>query len=182
MQKAGFENGEYQVIFSSTDDTESIIGNPDIRGVALTGSKRAGSTIASLAGKYIKKCMLELGGSDAFIILEDVDIEFAARKAIESRLRNSGQACTNGKRFIIHKSVYEGVKHKMAEILTNEYKVGQPTDSSVRIGPLARQDLLENLKSQVNKAIEHGARITYGDVKQLSEKDSEGNFFNPIFI
>ena len=110
--------------------------------MALTGSKQAGSTVAALAGKYIKKCMLELGGSDPVIILEDVDIGYAARKAVESRLRNSGQACTNGKRFIIHKSVFEPIKLKMAEILTNEYKVGDPTDKSVKVGPLARRDLL----------------------------------------
>lgn len=126
--------------------------------------------------------MLELGGSDAFIILEDVDVEFAARKAVESRLRNSGQACTNGKRFIIHEKVYEAVKDKMAEILKNEYKVGPPTDDSVRIGPLARDDLLENLKQQVSKAVEHGARVTYGDESQLKTKTSEGNYFSPIFI
>ncbi len=79
----------------------------------------AGSHIAALAGKYIKKVMLELGGSDPFIILEDVDIDIAAQKAVEARLRNSGQACTNAKRFIIHSSIYEKVKAKMAEILTN---------------------------------------------------------------
>ncbi len=89
MKEAGFRD-EYQVIFSENDHTETIISHPDIRGVAFTGSPAAGATIASIAGKYIKKTLLELGGSDAFLVLQDADIPFAARKAAEARLRNSG--------------------------------------------------------------------------------------------
>lgn len=113
MKEAGYNSGEYQTLLSNNDHTEDIISHPDIRGVAFTGSPQAGAYIASIAGKYIKKSLLELGGSDAFLVLDDADAQFAAQQAAAARLRNSGQACNNGKRFIVHKDVYESFKAKL---------------------------------------------------------------------
>lgn len=156
---AGFEPGVFDVVFADTADCELIIGNPMIRGVTMTGSCGAGKAVAALAGKYMKKCTFELGGSDPFVVLNDADITLAAEKGAFGRLMNSGQACINAKRFIVQKDVYDQFKEKLVEVVSANYKLGE------NIGPLARRDLLDNLKNQVKIAIEGGAKVFHGPVE-----------------
>ncbi len=106
----------------------------------MTGSCGAGKIVAALSGKYMKKCSFELGGSDPFVVLDDADLDLAAEKGALSRLMNSGQACINAKRFIVHQDVYEAFKEKLVAVVDSKYKVGE------NIGPLARRDLLDQLK------------------------------------
>lgn len=126
MNEGGFNGGEYQTVLAGNDHTETIISHPDIRGVAFTGSPMTGGYIASVAGKYIKKSLLELGGSDAFVVLDDADVQFAAEQGATGRLWNSGQACVNAKRFIVHKDIYDSFKKKLGEVVSG-FKVGDPT-------------------------------------------------------
>ena len=156
---AGFEPGVFDVVFADTADCELIIGNPMIRGVTMTGSCGAGKAVAALAGKYMKKCTSDLGGSHPFVVLNDADITLAAEKGAFGRLMNSGQACINAKRFIVQKDVYDQFKEKLVEVVSANYKLGE------NIGPLARRDLLDNLKNQVKIAIEGGAKVFHGPVE-----------------
>ena len=111
--------------------------------------------MGALCGKYIKKCTLELGGSDPFIVTDDVDVTATAKLAVAGRLKNSGQVCISAKRILVHENVYDQFKQELlTEIQT--YKVGDPLDESTKVGPLARKDLLEGLKSQVRRAIDDG--------------------------
>ena len=176
---AGFDEGVFSVLFAHTDEVESIIANPKIRGVTLTGSCGAGKAVAALSGKYMKKCMFELGGSDPFVVLDDADIDLAVVKGAAGRLMNSGQACINAKRFIIYEGAYEAFKEKLVAHVDEKYKIGE------NIGPIARMDLLDHLKKQVKIALEHGAKAFHGDVAQLdapSDAEGKGYYFSPVFI
>lgn len=180
MNEGGFKGGEFQTVFPSNDHTETIISHPDIRGVAFTGTQTTGRYIASLAGKHIKKCQLELGGNDAFVVLDDADLQVAVERASKQRLWNAGQTCVSSKRFIIHKDIYDAFTKKLAEVVSG-YKLGDPMNEDVTLGPLGREELLVRLKDQVRAAIKGGARVVYGDEKQI-DKTGEGNFFSPIFL
>ena len=138
FREAGWDNFEYQNIFSSQDKTEHIISQVD--GVSFTGSSNAGRVIASLAGKHLKKNVMELGGMDPFIVTEHSNIQQAIEIAFRSRLSNAGQVCISAKRFIVHESLEEsfiaGLKEKLSSV-----KVGDPLDEETQMGPLAREDL-----------------------------------------
>jgi succinate-semialdehyde dehydrogenase/glutarate-semialdehyde dehydrogenase len=121
---AGFDNGEFQFVLSTQEQSELIIGHKHVKGVSFTGSTRGGSTIASLAGKYCKKSIMELGGSDPLVVLKDADLDLAVNVAVTSRLRNAGQVCSCAKRFIIDESVYNQFKEKLIENEEEELKDG----------------------------------------------------------
>lgn len=146
--EAGFPDGVFQSVTSDVDNIEMIIGSPDVRGVTLTGSNRAGSSVAALAGKYIKKSVLELGGSDPFIVLKDADILLAAETAVKSRFQNAGQTCIAAKRWIVESAVAEQFENEVVR-LTKALRQGDPTDPETDLGPLARIDLAENLDRQI---------------------------------
>ena len=180
--KAGLEN-VYQNLYLNTEDTEYAISHNNVKGVAFTGSTRAGKVIGGLSGKYLKKCVLELGGSDPFVVLEDADISDAVTKGIMSRTMNSGQACINAKRFILHENVYDEFKEKLIEQV-KALKVGDPSTQSTKIGPLARIDLYENLQKQVNSALDQGATLVHGNTDQLENpvNPENGLYFPPTII
>ena len=140
------------------ESIEEIIANHKIAGVTLTGSERAGRSVAALAGKYLKKSVLELGGSDPFIVFDDVDIDAVAEQAIFSRLINSGQTCISAKRFIIHHHIYDDFKVVLLSKL-RDVQVGNPMEDSTRVGPIARADLAENLEKQLLDAADKQASI-----------------------
>ena len=161
FRDAGFPPGVFTTLLVDASEVESIINHPAIAAVTLTGSGRAGMAVAAQAGKALKKTVLELGGSDPFIVLPDADIEATARAAASARNINSGQSCIAAKRFIVVGSA-EAFARQMARFVS-EMKVGDPTDQSTEIGPLARLDLLENLDAQVRRTVEAGAnRLTGG--------------------
>lgn len=159
--KAGFPKDVFQRLLVGHDKTESIIAHKTIKAVTLTGSERAGSSVAALAGKYLKKSLLELGGNNAFIVWEDADIDKAVQKAVTARMMNCGQSCIAAKRFILIESIYEEFVSKFTEAV-NQLKAGDPLDESTKIGVLAREDLAAQLQQQVKASINQGATLLLG--------------------
>ena len=139
--------GIYQSLKISNEQVSTVISQSKIAGVSFTGSEKAGSIVASLAGKYIKKSLLELGGMDAFVIHKDIPMTIATQKAVQSRLLNSGQTCISAKRIFVHETHRVAFQIALLEAI-EAIKYGDPLDTSVTIGPLARQDIFDNLKRQ----------------------------------
>ena len=160
FKEAGVPDGVFTTLLVDASAVESIIQNPVIAAVTLTGSGRAGRAVAGHAGRALKKTVLELGGSDPFIVLPDADVQATAKAAAGTRCLNAGQSCIAAKRFIV-----VGDAKPFADALASQMsalRVGDPTDRSVEVGPLARRDLLENLQSQVERSIKAGARPLAG--------------------
>ncbi len=161
FSKAGFPEGVFQNLIVHHDATEQIIAHPIVQAVTLTGSERAGSAVAALAGKYIKKSLLELGGNNAFIVLEDADIDAAVKTALVARMLNCGQSCIAAKRFILLDGIYdEFVKKFVAGV--KEMKAGDPMAEETEVGPLARKDLADQLQAQVQGSLKMGAELLLG--------------------
>ena len=161
FQDAGLPDGLFRSVFLSNEAAAGVIADPRVRAVTLTGSDRAGSQVAERAGRHLKKTVLELGGSDPFIVLEDADLARAAQIAAEARLQNSGQSCIAAKRFI----VVEPIAQDFIERFTAEMgsrRVGDPLDPAISIGPQARLDLRENLHRQVRESVQRGAQVVLG--------------------
>ena len=159
--EAGFPPGVFQNMILDTNHIERIIQANIIQGVTLTGSERAGTSVAAIAGKHIKKSVMELGGSDPFIVLEDADIQKAARIAVQSRFLNAGQACICAKRFIVVDRVFDDFLDAFQQEMQT-YKQGDPLNSETRVGPMARIDLAQKLKTQLDQSISQGARLLMG--------------------
>jgi succinate-semialdehyde dehydrogenase/glutarate-semialdehyde dehydrogenase len=176
FRAAGFSAGVFTTLLVDTPAVPDIIRDPAIAAVTLTGSDRAGSAVASQAGAALKKCVLELGGSDPFIVLPDADIEATAKAAAAARTINSGQSCIAAKRFIVVGDSGQFEK-RFAEAL-QALKVGDPADRATDMGPLARLDLLENLERQVHASIAAGARLVTGG-HRLPRK---GYFYAPTLL
>ncbi len=177
VHDAGWPEGFFQNLFADNDQAARLIGDRRVRGLSLTGSGRAGSQVAALAGHHLKKSVLELGGSDAFVVLDDADLALAARMGAQSRLANAGQACIAAKRFVVQEKVYDDFRDRLAEELQT-YAWGSPLDPSVRLGPLARPDLLHNLERQVGESLSAGARA----VLTGGRPEHPGNFFRPVLL
>ena len=157
---AGFPENAFKTLLIKSDQVEAIIENDLVKAVTLTGSEPAGAAVASTAAKQIKKSVLELGGSDPYVVLEDADIELAVSQCVESRLLNAGQSCIGAKRFIVVEEVYEefleAFKSKMESA-----KMGNPNED-VDLGPMARKDLRDEVHEQVQKSVEKGAKLILG--------------------
>ncbi|MDI5949598.1 NAD-dependent succinate-semialdehyde dehydrogenase [Flavobacterium yafengii] len=163
--EAGFPKGVFQQITIDIPQVESVIASDIVHGVTLTGSEMAGSSVASLAGKHIKKSVMELGGSDAFIVLNDANLEKAATVATQSRMLNAGQACICAKRFI----VTEKVADEFTVLFTQKVKAlqqGNPLQEGINMGPLARLDLAEKLAIQLEKSLQQGAKLIVGGERE----------------
>nr|WP_315188346.1 NAD-dependent succinate-semialdehyde dehydrogenase [uncultured Flavobacterium sp.] len=163
--EAGFPEGVFQQIVIDIPQVESVIASDIVHGITLTGSEKAGSSVAALAGKYIKKSVLELGGSDAFIVLNDADLEKASTVATQSRMLNAGQACICAKRFI----VTEKVADEFASLFTQKVSAlnqGNPLVEGINMGPLARLDLAEKLSAQLEKSLQQGAKLVVGGARE----------------
>ncbi len=161
----------------TNDQTAKVIASPIVRGVTLTGSEKAGRTVAAQAGKHIKKTVLELGGSDPFIVLADADLPKAAQLAVKARTQNTGQSCIAAKRFIVEDSIADRFEQALAELLDN-CSIGDPLDRNVKLGPIARLDLLENLQHQVDQTVKEGAKLVLGG-KRPKRK---GYFYLPTLL
>jgi len=161
FQSAGFAEGIVQALIIDVDKVERIIEHDIVQGVTLTGSEFAGSNVAALAGKNIKKSVLELGGSDPFIVLEDADLEQAAKIGNQSRMQNAGQVCLAAKRFLVHEKVKDQFLHYFQENVKSLI-YGNPLDANITTGPLARLDLAEKLEQQVDQSIRSGATKMLG--------------------
>lgn len=164
FRKAGFPKGVLQSFLIDSKATLTLLDDERIQAVSLTGSEKAGAAVAAAAAKNIKKSLLELGGSDPFIVLADADIEKAAETAVKARMVNFGQSCIAGKRFIIEESVYDVFLEKFKEKLS-QLKFGDPMEESSDYACMARPDLAEELHEQVQKSVKMGAKILVGGQK-----------------
>ena len=161
LLEAGFPDGVFQNLFIHHDKTERILADDIVKAATLTGSERAGKSVGALAGKYLKKSVLELGGNNAFIVLEDADMEKAVETGVTARMMNSGQSCIAAKRFILVGDAYD--KFLPAYIdRVKSIKTGDPMDEATEFGPLARKDLADGLHEQLEKSVEKGAKIEIG--------------------
>jgi succinate-semialdehyde dehydrogenase/glutarate-semialdehyde dehydrogenase len=159
--ESGFPENVFRTLLIGSKEVKAVIENPLIKAVTLTGSTPAGRSVASAAGFALKKSVLELGGSDPYLILEDADIATAARLCVTSRLINAGQSCIGAKRFIIADGVYDQFKTEFVRLMS-EAKFGDPLDPQTTIGPLARVDLRDELHQQVEKSRQMGATVLIG--------------------
>jgi succinate-semialdehyde dehydrogenase/glutarate-semialdehyde dehydrogenase len=159
--EAGFPEGVFQPLLIDSKDVEGVIAHDAIRAVTLTGSEYAGTKVAEAAGKNLKKTVLELGGSDPFIVLADADLELAATIATQSRMRNAGQSCIAAKRFIVLPQVKNEFIHLFQKKI-EAIKQGDQFDSRTDMGPMARLDLAEQLEKQMNASIKQGAALIFG--------------------
>ncbi len=165
---AGFPENVFRTLLIGSNEVKAVIENPKVKAVSLTGSTPAGKAVASVAGSVLKKSVLELGGSDPYIICEDADIAEAARQCVTSRLLNAGQSCIGAKRFIILDSVYEAFRSEFVWLMEAE-TYGDPNDPQTTIGPLARTDLRDELHQQVVGSVKQGATIACGGFVPQSE-------------
>ncbi|MBD3233050.1 MAG: aldehyde dehydrogenase family protein [candidate division Zixibacteria bacterium] len=177
FNKAGFPVNIFRTLMISSGLVEEVIVNDIIKAVTLTGSEPAGSSVASIAGRELKKTVLELGGSDPYIVLEDADIDTCVETSVKARMINTGQSCIAAKRFIVVRSRVQEFEEKQTELM-NSMKLGDPMDESTQVGPLARMDLLDDLDAQVKQSIEAGARLLCGG-ERIS---GEGAFYKPTVL
>lgn len=163
--KAGFPPKVFQNLIVHHDLTEHIVSHDGVRAVTLTGSERAGAAVAEIAGRHIKKSVLELGGNNAFLVLEDADIDKAVKTAITARMLNGGQSCIAAKRFILVEGIYDEFVTKFTQALI-KLKSGNPLDETTQVGPLARKDLADQLHRQIEASVKLGAELLLGGHQQ----------------
>lgn len=177
MREAGAPEGTYTNLYVLSQHTSKIIEDKRIRGVALTGSEKAGSIVASAASKNLKKSTLELGGSDAFIVLEDADLDSAVEWGVWGRLNNTGQCCVAAKRFIVAESIADEYLKRLTQRFA-ELKMGDPMDPSTTLGPLSSEEAAKELAHQTEEAIQHGAKAVIGGKRP----DHKGAFMEATIL
>ncbi len=177
FEEAGFPQYLFNTIIVDIPQIEGIVANNKLAAVTLTGSTRAGKSLAALAGKYLKKTVLELGGSDPYLILEDADIDLAAETCVTGRLINSGQSCIAAKRFIVHDAVKKPFIEKVKGLMETKI-MGEPMAEGTDIGPMARKDLRDQLSEQVEQSVKNGAEILTGGYIP----DQQGYFYPPTVL
>lgn len=177
FQESGIPQGVFRTVLVPGAQTKKLIEDPRIAAVTLTGSEAAGMLVAAISGRALKKNALELGGSDAFIVLEDADLDEAANVATTARFQNNGQSCIAAKRFIVVERIAEEFERKFVEVVSKQ-RVGNPLDYKTQIGPLARGDLRKTLHEQVQASVKMGARLLLGG-KPL---EGRGYFYAPTIV
>ncbi|WP_299820357.1 NAD-dependent succinate-semialdehyde dehydrogenase [uncultured Pontibacter sp.] len=177
VRESGFPADVFQTLLIGSKEVEAVIENPIVKAVTLTGSEGAGAQVAGIAGREIKKTVLELGGSDAFIVLEDADLDKAAEIAVKSRMVNTGQSCIAAKRFIVVESIADAFLEKMKTKMSS-LKTGNPLTEEADYGPLARKDLAEDLEKQVKASVEKGAEI----VLDGGRNGDDSAYFKPMIL
>jgi succinate-semialdehyde dehydrogenase/glutarate-semialdehyde dehydrogenase len=165
VRAAGFPAGVFRTLMIESARVADVIADPRVHAVTLTGSEPAGREVAACAGRNLKKSVLELGGSDAFVVLEDADLELTVAGAVTSRFLNAGQSCIAAKRFIIVESVAEGFVQRLAAAMI-ALQAGDPADERTTLAPLARPDLRDELHRQVQASVAAGARLVTGGEAQ----------------
>jgi succinate-semialdehyde dehydrogenase/glutarate-semialdehyde dehydrogenase len=164
LEEAGLPAGAYENVFATNAQIgEIVIPDPRVRGISLTGSERAGAAVAEIAGRHLKKVVLELGGSDPFIVLSAEDLDAVVEAAVETRMENSGQSCNASKRFIVIDGLYDAFTEKLAAAIT-ELPVGDAGDEDALVGPLSSQAAADRLREQTSAAVAEGAQVLAGTV------------------
>jgi succinate-semialdehyde dehydrogenase/glutarate-semialdehyde dehydrogenase len=174
FRDAGFPDGAYVNIYATNEQIEWVIADPRVRGVSVTGSERAGAAVAEIAGRNLKKVVLEMGGSDPFILLGTDNLEETVQEAVDARIDNAGQSCNAAKRFIVIDELYEPFLEKFTAALT-AVKPGDPHERETELGPLSSQLAADRLEDQVGRAVEQGATVVAGGKRN-------GNYFEPTVL
>ncbi len=177
LREAGFDGGEFQTLLIGSDRVASIIADRRVRAATLTGSVGAGKAVGSSSGKVVKPSVLELGGSDPFIVLADADLEKAVAIGVKARMQNNAQSCIAAKRFIVEEAVLDAFNERFVERIAG-LKVGDPMDESTDIGPLASADGCDAIHDQVQRALEGGAALRTGGAKL----DGPGFYYAPTVL
>lgn len=177
IQWAGFPEGTFQTMLVASDAVERIIADPKVTAVTLTGSEAAGRSVAAIAGRNLKKTVLELGGSDPFIVMPSAELDVAVATAISARMVNNGQSCIAAKRFIVHEDVYDRFMERFVDGV-RAIRVGDPMEESTELGPLATSDIRAELAQQVEKTIAMGASLLCGG----ASIDGPGFFYEPTVL
>jgi succinate-semialdehyde dehydrogenase/glutarate-semialdehyde dehydrogenase len=177
FRRAGFPEGVFQALMIGSDSVPRVIEDPRVVAITLTGSVGAGSSVAAMAGKQIKKTVLELGGSDPFIVMPSADLETTVASAVQARIINNGQSCIAAKRFIVQEAIYQEFERRFVERMA-ALKVGDPLEESTDVGPMATDDLVTILEDQVHRTVQMGARLLLGGTR-LQRK---GSFYAPTVL
>lgn len=177
FHSAGFPEGIFTSLRVDRTTLPSLIGHASIRAVTLTGSEAAGMAVAQAAGNHLKKCVLELGGSDPFIVLPDADLPRTISQAVQARIMNNGQSCIAAKRFIVHRDCYSSFLDGLTQAF-RKLRVGDPLEEGTELGPLAREDLRETLHQQVQASLKQGARLLTGG----RPLDRPGWYYEPTVL
>jgi succinate-semialdehyde dehydrogenase/glutarate-semialdehyde dehydrogenase len=177
IRRAGFPEGAFQTLLIGSDKVEGILKDPRVVAATLTGSEPAGSSVAGIAGKHIKKTVLELGGSDPFIVMPSANLKEAITTAVKARTINNGQSCIAAKRFIVASAIYDDFERGFVDEM-KALRVGDPLEEKTEIGPLATPQIVDDLEKQVQQAVAEGARILTGG-KRVNRP---GNFYEPTVL
>ena len=171
---AGFSEGAYTNIYATNDQIAEVIADPRVQGVSVTGSERAGAAVAEVAGRNLKKVVLELGGSDPFILLSTDDMDATVEAAVSARLDNAGQSCNAAKRFVVIDELYEPFLEKFTAAMTS-WEPGDPTAEGTALGPMSSSTAADRLQDQLDRAVKGGATVVAGG-------ERSGNFFSPMVL
>lgn len=174
FREAGFADHEFQTLLISSEQVERVIADPRVKAVTLTGSEPAGASVASIAAKYIKKAVLELGGSDPFIVMPSASLDDAVATAVKARIVNNGQSCIAAKRFIVHESIGDVFEKRFVAAM-EALKVGDPMDESTDVGPLATPKIAGDIEKQVRESVNAGAHLLTGGKR-------DGNYYTPTVL
>jgi succinate-semialdehyde dehydrogenase / glutarate-semialdehyde dehydrogenase len=177
LREAGFTDGEFQTLLIGADQVAALLDDERIKATTLTGSEPAGASVASGAARRIKKSVLELGGSDPFIVMPSADLAAAVKTGVKARIVNNGQSCIAAKRFIVHDAVADEFQRRFVEAM-EALRIGDPLEESTDVGPLAMPQIVEDLEQQVSASVSAGAKLLTGG-KRLRER---GNFYAPTIL
>jgi len=177
FRRAGFAEGVFQALLIETEQVPAVLDDPRVVAATMTGSERAGSAVAEQAGRRLKKTVLELGGSDPFLVMPSADLDAAAQTAVKARTLNNGQSCIAAKRFLVHEAIADDWTRRFVDGMA-ALKVGDPMDAATDIGPLATPSIIDGLASQVERSVAAGARVLLGG----SRLGGAGNFYAPTVL
>jgi succinate-semialdehyde dehydrogenase/glutarate-semialdehyde dehydrogenase len=177
LREAGFDRGEFQTLLIGADQVPALLADERVKAATLTGSEPAGASVASNAAKRIKKSVLELGGSDPFIVLPSADLDAAVKIGVKARIVNNGQSCIAAKRFIVHEDVADEFQRRFVDAM-EALRVGDPLEETTDVGPLAMPQLVDDLEKQVDASVAAGAKLLTGG-KRLRDR---GNFYAPTVL
>jgi succinate-semialdehyde dehydrogenase/glutarate-semialdehyde dehydrogenase len=182
FRRAGFMEGAFQTLLIGSDAVQTVLEDPRVAAATLTGSEPAGRSVAGIAGKQIKKTVLELGGSDPFIVMPSANFDDAVSTAVKARTINNGQSCIAAKRFIVHDEIYDRFEKEFVEAM-KRLRLGDPIDESTDVGPLATEQILKDLEEQVQVSVAAGAKLlTGGQRVKFDGPLARGNFYEPTVL
>ena len=182
FRRAGFPEGAFQTLLIGSDAVQGVLEDPRVAAATLTGSEPAGRSVAGLAGRQIKKTVLELGGSDPYIVMPSANFDDAVNTAVKARTINNGQSCIAAKRFIVHEQIYDRFEKELVEAMKS-LRVGDPLDEPTDIGPLATEQILKDLEDQVKVSVAAGAKLLTGGQRATLPGDlARGNFYEPTVL